>query len=111
MKSRDEIKFRQDLPLTTELAALEHLKNRCLLCFSVAFYLIRSKFTGTKVMHNILVEFEFRPDRTTDYGVSCPWRLNEENSISTFSRMFFYPNLLILACNEGMHKGSNELRF
>ena len=23
-------------------------------------------------MHNILDEFEFRPDRTTDYGVSCP---------------------------------------
>ena len=24
-------------------------------------------------MHKILNEFEFRPDRTTDYRVSCPW--------------------------------------
>ena len=24
-------------------------------------------------MHKILDEFEFRPDRTTDYGVSCLW--------------------------------------
>ena len=24
-------------------------------------------------MHKISDEFEFRPDRTTDYGVSCPW--------------------------------------
>ena len=24
-------------------------------------------------MHKILDEFEFRSDRTTDYGVSCPW--------------------------------------
>ena len=27
---------------------------------------------GNEDMHNILDEFEFRPDRTTDYGVSCP---------------------------------------
>ena len=24
-------------------------------------------------MHKISDEFEFRPDRSTDYGVSCPW--------------------------------------
>ena len=24
-------------------------------------------------MHKISDEFKFRPDRTTDYGVSCPW--------------------------------------
>ena len=37
-------------------------------------------------------EFEFRPDRTTDYGVSCPWAskkypyrpYNRENGVSTF---------------------------
>ena len=41
-------------------------------------------------------EFEFRPDRTTDYGVSCPWAskkypyrpYNGENGVSTFSVLF-----------------------
>ena len=41
-------------------------------------------------------EFEFRPDRTTDYGVSCPWAskkyphrpYNWENGVSTFSLLF-----------------------
>ena len=28
---------------------------------------------GNEDMHKISDEFEFRPDRTTDYGVSCPW--------------------------------------
>ena len=30
------------------------------------------KLAGNEDMHNILDEFEFRPDLTTDYGVSCP---------------------------------------
>ena len=58
-------------PLTMELAALERLKNRHHHFFSVAIDPIRFKLTGNEVMHNILDEFEFRPDRTTDYGVSC----------------------------------------
>ena len=41
-------------------------------------------------------EFEFRSDRTTDYGVSCPWAskkysyrpYNGENGVSTFSLLF-----------------------
>ena len=28
---------------------------------------------GNEDMHKISDEFEFWPDRTTDYGVSCPW--------------------------------------
>ena len=47
-------------------------------------------------MHNIMNEFEFPPDRTTDYGVSCPWAskkypyrpYNGENGVSTFSLLF-----------------------
>ena len=58
--------------LTMELAALECLKNRRHHFFSVAIDLILFKLTGNEDMHNILDEFEFRPDRTTDYGVSCP---------------------------------------
>ena len=47
-------------------------------------------------MHNIMNEFAFRPDRTTDYRVSCPWTskkyphwpYNGENGVSTFSLLF-----------------------
>ena len=59
-------------PLTMELAALERLKNRCHHFFSVAIDPILFKLAGNEDMHNILDEFGFRPDRTTDYGVSCP---------------------------------------
>ena len=59
--------------LTTELAALERLKNRCRHFFSVAIDQIHFKFVGNEDMHNISNEFEFRPDWTTDYGVICPW--------------------------------------
>ena len=60
-------------PLIMELAALERLKGRRHHFFSVAIDLILSKLAGNEDMHNILNEFEFRPDRTTDHGVSCPW--------------------------------------
>ena len=46
-------------------------------------------------MHKISNEFEFRPDRTTDYGVSCPWAskkfsidLQWENAVSMLARSF-----------------------
>ena len=56
-----------------ELAALECLKNRRHHFSSVAIDPILFKLAGNEDMHNILDEFEFRPDQTTDYGVSCPW--------------------------------------
>ena len=59
-------------PLTMELAALERLKNRHPHFFSVAIDPILFKLAGNEDMHNILHEFEFWPNRTTDYGVSCP---------------------------------------
>ena len=54
-----------------ELAALERL-NQCHHVISVDIDPIFFNFAGNKDMHNIMSEFEFRPDRTTDYGVSCP---------------------------------------
>ena len=66
------LNFGQIPPLTTELAALERLKNRCHHVISVDIDPIIFKLAGNKDMHNIMNEFEFRPDRTTDYGVSCP---------------------------------------
>ena len=59
-------------PLTMELAALEHLKNQRHHFFSVAIDPILFKLTDDEDMYNMLDEFEFGPDRTTDYGVSCP---------------------------------------
>ena len=90
------LNFGQIPPLTTELAALERLKNRCHHVISVDIDPIFFKLTGNKDMHNIMNEFEFRPDRTTDYGVSCPWAskkypyrpYNGENGVSTFSLLF-----------------------
>ena len=83
-------------PLTMELAALERLKNRRHHFFSVAIDPILFKLADNEDMHNILDEFEFRPDRTTDHRVSCPWAskkypyrpYNEENGVSTFSLLF-----------------------
>ena len=66
------LNFGQIPPLTTELAALERLKNRRHHVISVDIDLIFFKLAANKDMHNIMNEFEFRPDRTTDYGVSCP---------------------------------------
>ena len=57
--------FGQIPPLTTELAPLERLKNRCHHVISVDIDPIFFKLAGNKDMHNIMNEFEFRPDRTS----------------------------------------------
>ena len=96
IKAYMSLNFGQILPLTTELAALERLKNRCHQVIFVDIDPIFFKLAGNKDMHNIMNEFEFRPDWTTDYGVSCPWAskkypyrpYNGENGVSTFSLLF-----------------------
>ena len=72
IKAYMSLNFGQIPLLTRELAALERLKNRCHHVISVDIDLIFFKLAGNKDMHNILNEFEFRPDWTADYGVSCP---------------------------------------
>ena len=47
----------------------------CLHLFSVVFDPIFFILAGNEDMHKILDEFEFWPDWTTDYGVSCLWGL------------------------------------
>ena len=95
IKAYMSLNFGQIPPLTTEFAALERLKNWCHHVISdidPTFF----KLAGNKDMHNIMNQFEFRPDRTTDYGVSCPWAskkypyrpYNGENGVSTFSLLF-----------------------
>ena len=72
IKAWMRLTFGQIPPLTRELAAVERLKNRRHHLFSVATDLILFKLAGKEDMHNILDEFEFPPDRTADYRVSCP---------------------------------------
>ena len=50
-----------------------HSGKWCLHLFSVAFDPILFILAGNEDMHKLSNEFEFCPDRTTDYGVSCPW--------------------------------------
>ena len=72
IKAYMSLNFGQIPPLTTELAALEHLKNRCHHVISIDIDPIVFKLAGNKDMHNIMNEFEFWPDWLTDYRVSCP---------------------------------------
>ena len=77
--------------LTTELAALERLKHQCFHFFSVGIDPILFKVGGYIDMHNILHEFEFWPNGTPDYGVSCPWaskKLMSPRFLGCFSGTF-----------------------
>ena len=68
IKAYMSLNFGQIPPLTMELV-IERLKNHVI---SVDIDPIFFKLAGNKNMHNIMNEFEFWPDLTTDYGVSCP---------------------------------------
>ena len=48
------------------------MEKRCLHFFSAVFHPILFIFAGNDKMHESSDEFEFRPARTTDCGVSCP---------------------------------------
>ena len=72
IKAYMSLNFGQIPPLTMEPAALERLKNRCHHVISVDIDPIFFKLADNKNMLNIMNEFEFWPDWTTDYGVSCP---------------------------------------
>ena len=73
-------KFGRIRPRTTELAALECRKKIPIdlqwgklrhHIFSAVFDRILFILAGNEDMHKSLDELEFRPDPTTDYGVSC----------------------------------------
>ena len=68
----------------------------CLHASSFIFYRIIIKVAGNQERHKISDDFEFRPDWTTDYGVSCPWvskkfpiHLKWENGVAVLARSFF----------------------
>ena len=69
-------------------------------------------------MHKVLEEFKFRPDRTTDYEVSCPWA--SKNISHRFimgkcclhASLFIFDRIIILvAGNQDRHKSSDEFDF
>ena len=70
-------------------------------------------------MQKISNEFEFRPDRTTDYGVSCSW--TSKKFPYTYNRKwwclhassFIFDRIIIkfVAGNQERHKNSVELDF
>ena len=80
IKFRTSSNFGQIGPLTTELAALEHLKisyrlimgKRSLHASSFIFDRIIIKVAGNQNRHKSSDEFDFGPDQTTLFGVTCP---------------------------------------
>ena len=66
-------------PLATELAALERLKishrfimgKWCLHASSFIFDRIDIKVAGNQDRHKSSEEFDFGPDQTTNFGVTC----------------------------------------
>ena len=54
-KSWDDFEFNQIRPLTTDLPALECLKNQCIMFSTLA---------GNKDNYKVLDEFEIQPDPT-----------------------------------------------
>ena len=81
IKSRTGSNFGQIGPLTTELAALERLKNFpqtyngkcCSHASSFIFDQIIIKVAGNQDRHKSSDKFDFGPDQTTHFGVTCPW--------------------------------------
>ena len=85
---------------------------------------IMFKLVGNEEIHDILDEFEFRPDRTTDCGVSChlapkklikpPWTYNRRKRCLLFFLACFCSILLILQMlvmtnnNEDMYESLGE---
>ena len=73
-------KFGQIRPQTTVLAALERQKNPhrlimgkcCLHASSFIFDRIIIKVAGNQDRHKSSDEFDFGPDHTTHFGVTCP---------------------------------------
>ena len=123
IKSRRSLTFSQIGPLTRELATLERLKishrlimgKWCLQASSFIFDQIFVKLAGNQDSHKISDEFEFRLDRMSHFGVTCPCgRIKFSIDILWCLHLFsvvFDPILFILAGNEDMHKISNQFDF
>ena len=82
IKSQTYSGFGQIEPFPTELDALERLKKIPVLIMGkwcpqaspFSFNRILVKLAGKQDRHKISDEFEFRPDRISNFGVTCPCR-------------------------------------
>ena len=84
--------------------------------FSVAFDPTLFILARNKDMHKISNEFEFRPDRTTDYGVSYLERLKNSHRLigkwCFHASSFIFDRIVIkVAGNKDRHKSSVEFDF
>ena len=89
----------------------------CLHIFSVALNPILLILAGNKGMHKISDEFQFRPDRTTDNGVSSPsaskkqkipMELLWENGVSMLARSFLIePSSKLMVIGTGIKARSS----
>ena len=88
IKSQTSSNFGQIGQLTMELTALERLKlshglimgNWCLHAISFIFDRIIIKVASNQDTHRSSVEFDFGPNHTTHFGITCPW----------VTKMFFF---------------------
>ena len=60
-------------------------------------------------MHKCLDEFQFRPDSTTDYGVS--YHFNGRNVVTTIAPSFSNRSFFILTGNKDNHKSLGTFDF
>ena len=89
----------------------------CLHLYSVAFDPILFILAGNEDIHKNSDEYEFRPDRTTDYGVSCPWASKNSHRLimgkwCLHASSFIFDRIIIkVAGNQDRHKSSDEFDF
>ena len=87
----------------------------CLQASSFFFDRIFFKLAGNQDSHKISDEFEFRLDRISHFGVTCPCgRIKFSIDLLWCLHLFsvvFDPILFILAGNEDMHKTPDEFDF
>ena len=82
-------------------------------CFDPILFILASN----EEMHKISDEFEFRPNRTTDYGVSCLERLKNSHRLimgkcCLQASSFIFDRIIIkVAGNQDRHKSSQEFDF
>ena len=66
------LKFGQSQPLVSMVTDRVMMGKRCLHFLSAVFHPFLLILAGNDDMHESSDEFEFRPDWTTNCGVSCP---------------------------------------
>ena len=72
MRAWMSLKVGQIRPLVSMATERVIMEKQCCHFFSAVFYPILFILAGNDDMHESSEEFEFRPDPTTDCGVSCP---------------------------------------